>query len=46
MVVPDGEAASHILVEPAEMLAHALTDRFERLEAGRPRCGVDADAPG
>src|SRR5690242_8770278 len=44
MVVPDGESAGDVLGEAAEMLAHALADRFERLEAGGARCGVDADA--
>src|SRR5689334_25026189 len=44
MVVPDGETAGDVLGEAAEMLAHALADRFERLEAGGARCGVDADA--
>ena len=33
-----------LLGEAAEMLAHALAKRFERLEAGGARCGVNADA--
>src|SRR5258708_28381003 len=32
------------LGEAAEVVPHALTDRFQRLEPGCPRMGVDADA--
>jgi hypothetical protein len=31
-------------VGEAEMLAHALSDRFEGVEAGHVLCGTDADA--
>src|SRR5690349_24747753 len=44
MVVPDGKAAGDVVGEAAEVVAHALTDRFECLEAGGARRGVDADA--
>ena len=40
MVVPDGQAAGGVLGKAAELVAHALTDRFERLEAGGARCGM------
>ena len=37
-------ATGDVLGEAAEMLPQTLTDRFQRLEAGRSRRGVDADA--
>src|SRR4051812_47052411 len=46
VIVPDGEAAGDVLGEGAETVAHALADRFERLEASGARCGMDADAFG
>src|SRR5690348_14581633 len=46
MIMTHGEAASRMVGEAAEMLADALADRFERLEAGRALRGMDADASG
>src|SRR5215831_3805626 len=46
MIMTHGEAASRLVGEAAEMLADALADRFERLEAGPARRGMDADASG
>jgi hypothetical protein len=46
VIVPNGQAAGDVPGEAAEMLAHALTDRFERLEASGALCGMDADALG
>src|SRR5205814_8363508 len=46
VIVPDGQAAAEVPGEAAEMLAHALTDRCERLEASGALCGMDADALG
>ena len=46
VIVADGEPSSHALGEGAEMLAHALAQWFERLEAGAVARGVDADALG
>ena len=46
MIVPHGETARDLFGESAEAAPHALPDRLERLEAGGPACGVDADALG
>jgi len=46
MIMTHGEAASRMVGEAAEMLADALADRFERLDAGRVLRGMDADAAG
>src|SRR3954453_4673637 len=46
VVVADGQAAGGILRERPEVAAHALADRLERLKAGRPRGGMNADAGG
>ena len=41
-----GETFGDVLGEAAEMPAHALADRFERLEARGAGGGVDADTFG
>jgi hypothetical protein len=46
VIVSHGEAAGDVLGEAAEIVARALADRFERLEASGAPCGVDADAFG
>ena len=46
MVVPHGEAAGGVFCKAAEMLTHALADRFERLEASGTSGGMDTDALG
>ena len=46
MVVADGEAASDVLAEGAEVTPHSLADRLERLEAGGVAGGMEADAFG
>src|SRR5918911_5004578 len=46
VVVPHGQAPSDLGGEGAEALTHALPDRLERLEAGRPPSGMDAAALG
>ncbi len=46
MVVADGQDAGDVLADGAEMPPHALTQRFERLEAGAMPGGVDADTLG
>ena len=43
MIVPHREAACDALGEAAEVAPHALTDRFQRLEAGCPR--IDVSTP-
>ena len=42
VIVPRVETLGDALGEPAEVSAHALADRFQGVEAGRPRIGVDA----
>ena len=44
MVVPHRKTMGDALGEAAEVTPHALPDRFQRLEPGCPRMGVDADA--
>jgi hypothetical protein len=44
MVVADGQRRSDPLVEAAELLAHALAERLQRLEPIPRQVGVDADA--
>src|SRR5438105_3627925 len=46
VIMPDGETTSDASGEAAEILAHPLADRFERLEASGARRGMDADAFG
>ena len=46
MVVPHRQAARDVGREPTEVTPHALPDRLQRLEAGGPRMGMDADAFG
>src|SRR3954454_12775717 len=46
VIVPHGQTAPDPLSKAAKAAPHALADRLERLEAGRPACGVDADALG
>ena len=46
MIVPHGKTARDLFGESAEAAPHALADRLERLKAGRPACGMDADALG
>src|SRR6201996_5575448 len=46
VVMPQLQAARGGGGEPAEMTPHALPDRLQRLEPGRARMGVDADAFG
>ena len=46
MVVTHGKAAGNAFGKAAEILPHALTDRFERLEAGGMSGGMDTDALG
>src|SRR4051794_3253462 len=46
VIVPHGETARDLFGESAEAAPHALADRLERLEAGGPARGVDADALG
>ena len=46
MIVARREPASDPLGKAAKAAAHALADRLERLEAGRPACGMDAHALG
>lgn len=44
VIVAQGEAGGDVFGEAAEVAAHALADRLQRLEPGRPGTGVDADA--
>src|SRR5215213_2245060 len=44
MSVPNRETAPDPRAKPAQAAAHALPDRLERLKAGRPARGMDADA--
>ena len=46
VIVAKGETAGDVLAEGAEALAHALTDRLERLEAIGAAAGVKANALG
>ena len=46
MIVPHGETAPDPLSKAAEAAPHALPDRLERLKAGGPARGMDADALG
>src|SRR3954469_2655544 len=46
VIVPHGQTAPDPLSKSAEAAPHALADRLERLEAGRPACGMDAHALG
>src|SRR5450759_644615 len=46
VVMTQDEAGGDLGAESAEVLAHALTDGFEGLEARGPFDGVDADAVG
>jgi hypothetical protein len=43
VIVPNGEAVRDVLGEAAEGSAHALSDRFQCLEAGCPRTRMDAN---
>jgi len=44
MVVPQAETRGDRCLVPAELLAHALSDGFQGLEAGPPASGMQADA--
>src|SRR5512132_474458 len=44
MVMPEFEPDSDVLADGAEVLAHALPDRLQGLEAVGALVGVDADA--
>src|SRR5262249_59442046 len=44
MIVASGQPCGDPLVEAAEVLAHALAERLQRLEAVAREGGVDADA--
>src|SRR4029453_7732262 len=44
MIMPDREPAPDPLTKAAERALYPLPDWFQRLEAGGPACGVDADA--
>src|SRR5262249_43923386 len=44
VVVPDGQTRGNPRVEAAEVLAHALAERFQRLEAAARQRGMDPDA--
>ena len=46
MIVTQRQAASAVPGHPAKVAAHALADRLQRLEARRPRGGMNADAGG
>src|SRR4051794_20607626 len=46
VIVPHGETARDLFGESAEAAPHTLADRLERLEAGSPARGMDADALG
>src|SRR3954471_5959665 len=46
VIVPDREPSRDPRGEAAEAAPHALPDRLERLEAGGPARGMDADALG
>src|SRR3954447_16204051 len=46
VIVPDREPAPDPRAKPAKAATHALPDRLERLKAGRPACGMNADARG
>src|SRR4051794_19112020 len=46
VIVPHGKTACDLFGESAEAAPHALADRLERLEAGSPARGMDADALG
>ena len=46
VIVPHREATCDIGRKAAEVSPHALADRFQRLEAGGSRMGVNADALG
>src|SRR3982750_5055511 len=44
VIVPHGETARDLFGESAEAATYALADGLERLKAGGPARGVDADA--
>ena len=46
MIVARREPTRDPLSEAAQAAAHALANGLERLEAGGPACGMDADALG
>src|SRR3954463_14516572 len=46
VIVPHGKAARDLFGESPEAPAHALPDGLERLKAGRPARGMNADALG
>src|SRR3954447_19561189 len=46
VIVPHGKAARDLFGESAKMAPYALADRLERLKAGRPARGMNADALG
>src|SRR3954465_15009354 len=46
VIVPAARTARDPLSKAAEAAPHALADRLERLKAGRPARGMDADALG
>src|SRR5215203_404611 len=46
VIVPDAQTARDLFGESAKMAPYALANGLERLKAGRPACGVDADALG
>jgi hypothetical protein len=46
VIVSNGETARDLFGESAEAAPHALADRLERLEAGGPTRGMNADALG
>lgn len=46
VVMADTKALGDVPGERSEVPAHALADRFQCLEPGRPRTGVDAHASG
>src|SRR3982750_5007040 len=43
VIVPDGQTVRDLFGESAEAATHTLADRLERLEAGSPARGMDAD---
>src|SRR3954462_1555674 len=46
VIVPHGQTAPDPLSKAAKAAPHALADRLERLKAGGPARGMDADALG
>src|SRR3954449_13594512 len=46
VIVPNGETARDLFGESAKAAPHPLPDRLERLKAGRPARGMNADALG